>query len=351
MEIWKYHLIDSPFRRGYDIFGDEPQLSHFEFSPLHAAVLGLKNTALEPAIDSASRHLVNQKDAMGRTALSWAVLRGDFPVVSRLLMKGANPNIGDKRGSTPLHQWVNEGSGEVLNALLDAGADIDVKDVRGRTPTMEVLRCRRLDVHVLQKLFAAKPDVNTQGIQGCTPIQAIPGSSKVTCSTMFNDWLVHNEWSINPRTIYDRYPLMSPVGGKDHQLLNHFLDLGVDYTLLDSENRSLLHIAADYGDVICLSILRRAKLKYLPIDIENKAGNAAMDIAVWRRDYNDAWSRWAIREPDVEPQIWFDAFQELYLSIKQAQREARLGGHGLVKDKVGLEDEAQRSLPGTFPPD
>ena len=357
MEIWKHHLVDSPFRRGYDIFCDEPQLDHFEFSSLHRAVLGLGSASFEQTIGCASRRSINQKDAMGRTALSWAVLRGDTYLVSRLLIKGANPNIGDNRGSTPLHHWVSQGSGQVLNSLLDAGANINAQDLRGRTILMEVLRCRRLDVDVLQKLFAAKPNFNTQGIQGCTPVQIKPDPSQVSCSRAFSDWLVRNESNIKVRTIYDRHPLMSPVGGKDHRLLKPFLDLGADYTFLDSENRSLLHIAADYGDLQCLTLLRHAGLKLLCPDSKNRAGNTPMDIAVWRRDHNDAWSRWAIREPDAEPQEWFDAFQDLYLSIKQSREAAQAEGVRstssyckTVRDDTKPKDETT-SLPGTFPPD
>ena len=333
-------------------------MEHFHFTPLHVAVLGLEKASPTMAFISISRPFINQKDAMGRTALCWSVLRGDVETVHQLLANGADPNIGDKRGSMPLHHWVSQGSIQVLGALLDAGADIDAQDVQGRTTLMELLRCRKLDENILEKLFATKPDIDRQGIQGCTPWHPVKHSTRASCSKNFNDWLIQNKSVINARTIYDRTPLMSPAAGEDHRLLGHFLTLGADYSIHDSEHRSLLHIAADYGDINSLNLLRRAKLKLLCTNSRNSAGNTPMDIAIWRTDENAAWSRWAIREPDQEPQKWFKAFQDLYNDIKGSQEmipdrngaptDAKYGDLQEVQLHV---DDAHLKLPGAFPVD
>lgn len=122
--------------------------------------------------------------------------------------------------------------------------------------------------------------------------------------------------NVNARAIYDRTPLMSTVGGKAHKTLEYLLERGADCSLLDKNERSILHVAADYGESKCLLILRQAAVKNVGFDSRSRFGYTPMATAIWRRDDNAGWSEWAIRESDSDPQDWFNAFQVLYLSIK-----------------------------------
>lgn len=316
MDIWKYHLADSPVRRGYDLLDDQPRINHFGFSHLHVAVLGLDGTMFDAALSSVSRSSINGKDAMGRTALFWAALRGDITIVNKLLMKGADPDISDNRGSTPLHCAVTESSGQMIETLLSAGANVNMTDYLGRTVLMEIIRCREFEVEILQKLFEAGPHADGHTGQRQTPAQAVQQSFAAKLSSLSRGWLIQNDGHVDFRAIYDRTPLMSSNGWKNYETLKHLLQAGADYTFLDIDDRSILHIAADYGDLRTLAVLRQANLEFLCPDGKNKHGHKPMDIAIWRRDDNAGWSRWAIREPTVDPQEWFAAFEDLYLNIK-----------------------------------
>ena len=316
MDIWKYHLVHSPLRHGYDLFDHQPQADHFGFSPLHASVLGLNSTAsvIATSFHRFSLSQLNQKDAMGRTALFWAAQRGDTATVSRLLMEGADPRIADNRGSTPLHCGVTESSGQIVDALLDAGAEIDARDHLGRTAVMEAIRCRESQVEVLKKLFEATPHTKDRNLPGHAMPQVIAQPTPVKRNIASTGGQNQEEVTVNARAIYDRTPLMSAVGGKAHKTLEHLLERGADCSLLDNDNRSILHIAADYGNSKCLKILRQAAFESVNCDSETMSGYTAMATAIWRRDDNVEWSEWAIREPDSDPQDWFNAFQDLYLS-------------------------------------
>jgi ankyrin repeat protein len=322
MDIWKYHLADSPARRGYDFFDDKPQIDLFGFSHLHFAVLGLDGTMFDTALSSASRLSVNGKDAMGRTALFWAALRGDITIVKKLLLKGADPDISDNRGSTPLHCAVTESPGQIIETLICAGADVNMTDCLGRTVLMELIRCREFEVEILQKLFEAGPHADSHSGQHQEPAKAVQQPYVRMHSSMSRNRPVQNDGRVDSRAVYDRTPLMSTNGRKNYEILKHLLQAGADYTFLDIEDRSILHIAADYGDLKTLAVLRQANLEYLWPDGKNKHGYKPMDIAIWRRDDNAGWSRWAIREPTVDPQEWFAAFEDLYLSIKCSHDKA-----------------------------
>ena len=61
------------------------------------------------------------------TPLHGAAQGGHKDVVEMLLLKGAYPNLGDKRdGITPLHYASTKGFKEVVGVLLDAGATPNV---------------------------------------------------------------------------------------------------------------------------------------------------------------------------------------------------------------------------------
>ena len=318
MDIWKYHLAHSPLRHGYDLFDHRPQADHFGFSPLHASVLGLNSTASDTrnSLHSLPLFQVNQRDAMGRTALFWAAQRGNTGIVSRLLMEGADPRIAEYRGSTPLHCGVTESSGQVVNALLHAGAEIDAKDHLGRTAVMEAIRCRESQVEVLQKLFEATPLTKNRDLPGHAVLQAMSKPTLLKRNRASTNRQTQEEIIVDARAIYDRTPLISTAGGKAHKTLELLLQKGADCSLLDNDNRSILHIAADYANSECLKILRQADLNSVDCDSKSSSGDTPMATAIWRRDDNIGWSEWAIREPDSDPQIWFDAFQDLYLSIR-----------------------------------
>lgn len=78
----------------------------------------------------------NARDAAGLTALMLAAGRGNVPVLSALLTKGADLNAVEPRaGNTALHAACQGGNAEVVRALLDGGAFVDaVSPTTGHTP-------------------------------------------------------------------------------------------------------------------------------------------------------------------------------------------------------------------------
>ena len=79
------------------LFDDEEHLESRAFPPLHKIILGLSSLDLQMQLEFSSTG-IDEKDADGRTALSWAATRGDLRSVSLLLQFRADPNVASLRG-------------------------------------------------------------------------------------------------------------------------------------------------------------------------------------------------------------------------------------------------------------
>ncbi|UYV62762.1 ANKRD54 [Cordylochernes scorpioides] len=83
-------------------------------------------------------------DDKKRTALHYAVCRGN-PALARLLLeKGADPNQRDILGNTPLHLAACTSHIELITLLLRAGTDVTAVDHSGRSPLQLALSKLRL---------------------------------------------------------------------------------------------------------------------------------------------------------------------------------------------------------------
>ncbi|HEX3704105.1 MAG TPA: ankyrin repeat domain-containing protein [Vicinamibacterales bacterium] len=79
---------------------------------------------------------VNQSasNAQRVTALHGAVARGNGPLASLLLERGANPNVRQEAGLAPLHEAAANGNVELVRLLIDHGAQVDIRTDAGKTP-------------------------------------------------------------------------------------------------------------------------------------------------------------------------------------------------------------------------
>jgi hypothetical protein len=77
---------------------------------------------------------VEPSERYGMTPLHTAVWMGQETIIKRLLEVGASPNTTTNNGHTPLHFAAMRNYREAVAALLEAGARIDLVDKNGRTP-------------------------------------------------------------------------------------------------------------------------------------------------------------------------------------------------------------------------
>ncbi|KAJ9501355.1 hypothetical protein H2202_003149 [Exophiala xenobiotica] len=115
---------------------------------------------------------INDTDAEGRTALSWAASRGDLESVKILLEFDADPNISSHRRQSPLHfppqnEFAN--SGEIMTELLKKNADVNCVDFHKRTPLIYGA-CNQRNIANLKPLFDFRADCNAQDMHERTPL-------------------------------------------------------------------------------------------------------------------------------------------------------------------------------------
>lgn len=81
---------------------------------------------------------IDSKDSRKRTALHWAVVRGNFDVVSKLLKIPEKRIVDDKdlQGRTALHLAARSGEPKITAELLRANADFSALDNDGQTALM-----------------------------------------------------------------------------------------------------------------------------------------------------------------------------------------------------------------------
>ena len=124
------------------------------------------HVAVESRNISAVRHLlsldptcVNDRDGRGRTPLYLAALVDQPDILTLLLQKGGDPNIGAswKGNARPLHVASRNGHAEIVRRLIAAGATVNIKDDDGDTPLL--LAARSGSAEVVQLLIEAGADV------------------------------------------------------------------------------------------------------------------------------------------------------------------------------------------------
>jgi ankyrin repeat protein len=104
------------------IGADVNKADHDGFSPLMCASVNGRTALIEILLKHGA--VVDAVDDYGRTALCWAVTKGDFhETATALLAAGANVNQMDKGGFTPLMRSALSKHPRCFDLLLGQGAD------------------------------------------------------------------------------------------------------------------------------------------------------------------------------------------------------------------------------------
>ena len=117
---------------------------------------------IEAGFDIKGRYLEGR-----RTALHFAVEKGQLEVVKALLDGAADVNARDRHGSTPLHVAATRGHGDCARLLLSRGADTLAQDGQGRIP---------LDVAEDQNQAAMEAVIRQDMEEMVARLQAVKGS-------------------------------------------------------------------------------------------------------------------------------------------------------------------------------
>ncbi|MFM7024783.1 MAG: ankyrin repeat domain-containing protein [Limnohabitans sp.] len=120
--------VQSLLKRGFD-----PNTVYLDGTPALVKALEEKSYKVAEVLAGHPQirpDLANNRD---ENALMLAALRGQEPVVSKLLARGAAVN---KSGWTPLHYAATGGHARIAAVLIQAGSDLNAESSNGTTPLM-----------------------------------------------------------------------------------------------------------------------------------------------------------------------------------------------------------------------
>jgi ankyrin repeat protein len=251
------------------MFDDEDHLESRTFPAIHKTVLGLVHSDLRQQLEL-STATIDDKDADGRTALSWAAAKGDADAVKILLQFGANPNVCSRKGQSPLHwggQNPSERCVEIIQALLDHGADVNLVDQWNRTVLVNAAADNG-DPECLKRLVDAGADINWRDCHKRTSLGYAAKRGVARAVEFFlsrgADPHIPDHWGYTP--------LCEAVHENHHQVLRILLQVnGMITTAKTKEGKSILHIAALHGDIETLHALKDGRLEVLnPLERDNE---------------------------------------------------------------------------------
>ena len=266
------------------LFFSEDYVEELELSKFHQIVLGLLHRDLGEELRISRRPEIDYVDSKGRSALSWAALRGDSRAVSLLVEAGANFNTSDNEGNTSLIYSAQSKDTYCVDILLKAGADTKPKNIRDRNAlTNAMWSC--VSPLCIEPLLAAGIDVNTGDWNGTSPLTF--AAMKNSCDSIVT--LLRHGADIESADNDGDTALMDSLFFHCDNAMKLLLASGSDYTKTDSYGDPFLHDVAIYGGLRTIETVHEAKLRDLDIHATNKSGKTALEIARSREGTPDGF--------------------------------------------------------------
>jgi ankyrin repeat protein len=255
------------------LFDDTDCLEKRQFTLLHSLILGIEPGELETELLNSNIQQIDAVDSTGRTPLSWASSRGDIANVQKLLQHGANPNITSICGMSPLHYAVRPASYRCITPLLAAGARVDELTNWLQTPLHNAAAYKD-DPQFLEALVDSGADVNARDRDGNTPL----GCAALANHAKSAAFLLTCGANIDSQDFKGWTALLDAVDTNNHDVAKLLICEGADTALTLKEGDTVLHRAAERGDVETMDILNNAVSVGVDISARNVHGYRARDL-------------------------------------------------------------------------
>ena len=302
-----------------------------DFPVAHKIVLGMSLRSLEKLLycDSGAVHEV---DFEGRTALSWAAMRGDDRSVATLLAYGADPNIVDKKHETALSCCCVTGKTLCARLLLEAGAHTTVilpPEIGKSSPLNCAAQYPGNDPLLLKILIEFGADVNARNPEGETALHKVAQFSSAAHARI----LLQNKAKPNICDLNGKTPLVMAITHNNHSVLQLLLDSWSDYPSCPRlDGLGILHHVASYADLKTIGII--ASSEHLLFHHDEAIELKGSELATLRQ------------RPDADESL-LKSFDDLFSTIKGAKNRrtmASLNTPLLYSGKEDTVDDDRDSL-------
>ena len=277
------------------LFPNPDFLENSNFTPLHRIVLGLNPIGLDTIIDSLSKSVINESDAYGRTALWWAARRAEASKISLLLKYGANANMKTMSGNTPLITAIPTKNHTCIKLLLDAGCEIHSEDWQGFSP-LHYSCYFGLDIDIVGAFLRGGGDTYDKvSSSHSTPLKLAAQENHIHIVK----YLISRGANLNATDVNGECSLQAALSYNRPKVLRFLLQHKANHCLKTKADESLLHYAAQFGNLECLEVLNAFCLD--GIDPEDRVigvsptqrfkvkGLTALEIAEKRKDVTPEW--------------------------------------------------------------
>ena len=265
------------------------QLGRRDFTHLHNIVLDQVPGDLDLELKTYHGvNRINDVDADGITALTWAARRGDYTSVETLLRHGADVSIATHTGATALYYAGASPSldaPKVIRALLKAGAPVNACTFRQETPLHIGVMYHDDPKNFISPLVGYGADVNARDCRGISVLDlAIQSDHEKSVSYLLDQGVLLDRLGSDNIT-----GLSVAIIYNSHRVLKLLMDRGADSSVLSKEQKTVLHLAAAYADSKTLDTLTIYGLD-VERDALDSAGDTAEDIFDRRSDKDEALS-------------------------------------------------------------
>lgn len=256
------------------------------FPPAHKIVLGISFRSLEDLLRS-DKAAVHDVDFGGRTALSWAAMRGDDHSVMTLLRYGADPNIVDKKHETALSCCCVTGRVQCARQLLEAGAHTKVilpSGVGKSSPLQCAAQYPTNDPLLLKTLIDFGADVNARNPEGETALHKIAQFTSAAHALVLLEH--HAEPDVCDKN--GKTPLIMAIIHNNHSVLQLLLSFWFSYESCPrSHGLGLLHYIAKYADARTIRTIASAEHIKLHPDKTIAFGRSELETLRTRPDADE----------------------------------------------------------------